>query len=483
MLPCLATLAVLVTGSGAAAQVPFQRVQIASNAGDVKLVGDIDLDGTVDLVLGGMPSEGLNWYHYPSWTRTRIATPAVEFTTDGDLGDMDGDGDLDIVVPDGPSGNNLLWFENPARGPNGSVGNPFAASQWVRHVIGAVGSWGKDVWIADLDHDGRTDVATRSSSEVYAFFQAANGSWTRQLLTRSNLGQEGMAAGDVDLDGNVDLVLWRVWLRNPGGSAAHNGANWIAYPIDNANIDPAFKALVADVDLDGENDLLFSSSENTADVLWYSHGGNPRGTWQRHVITTSANRAHTLQVADIDGDGDNDVVVGHMHTSSTPGVRIYYNSNGTATSWQVQIVDGTNGVHNGVVADLGADGDVELVGANWTGNPPLQVWENLLPANAEILTVEALPPGLASPIRTTNCIPNSIVVCWITAAGTTAPYPTGLNTTFDLANPLILDWGFCAANGVIDFEITPPAEIAGITIWFQSMEIGRKSNVVARRVQ
>ncbi|MFO1050678.1 MAG: VCBS repeat-containing protein [Planctomycetota bacterium] len=468
----------------AGAQVPFQVTQLANNAGDVKLVGDIDLDGTPDVVLGGGTSEGLNWYHYPSWALTRIATPAVEFTTDGELGDVDGDGDLDIVVPDGSSGNNLLWFENPARNAGRPDGNPFSPSQWTRHVIGSIGSWGKDIELADFDRDGRLDVATRSQSDCLIFFQGSAGTWSGQLITTSDLGQEGMTSGDVDKDGNVDLVVFGVWLRNPGGNAARNGANWSHHVVDAGSfVDPAFKALVADVDLDGENDILFSSSENTSDVMWFSHGGNPqRNGWLRHVIYANANRCHTLQVADVDRDGDKDVIVGQMHTSSTPGVRVFYNTNGAATNWQMQVVDNVNGVHNGVIADVGADGDLDLVGANWTGNPPLEVWENMLPSNQEILSVDDLLAGRSSAIRVTNANPNQVVVLWLTGSGTTTPYQTGLGTTFDLANPLLYQWGAAGSNGVADFEITAPVFLSGITIWFQSMEIGRKSNVVSRRV-
>jgi hypothetical protein len=476
-------LALLAGGPLVRAQVTYQRIDLANNAGDVKLVGDIDLDGTVDVVLGGSRNEGLNWYHYPDWTGTRIATPTVEFTTDGALGDVDGDGDLDVVVPDGSSGTNLLWFENPARNHGAANGNPFSAAQWRRHALGTIGSWGKDVHLADLDRNGLIDVVARSSSICYAWFQDAGDVWTRVEITRNTLGQEGLAIGDIDVDGHVDVVAHGVWIRNPGGSAARTTSHWTTYRIDSNQVDPAFKALVADLDGDARPDVLYSSSENTAEVLWYSHAGDPRGPWTPHTILASANRAHTLQAADLDGDGDTDVIVGFMHTSNTPGVRAFYNRNGLGTSWQMQVVDSTNGVHNGVIADIGADGDFELLGANWTGNPPLRAWINRTPATEEILTVPSLTPEVNSTFRVTNCIPNSIVVCWITAAGTTAPYPTGLGTTFDLANPVILSWGVCGPNGVIDFEITMPAIMSRRTLWVQSMEIGRKSNVVARRVR
>ncbi len=349
--------------------VPFDYVEVDNNAGDIKLVGDIDGDTYPDLVLGGMPGEKLNWYHYPSWQKTVIATPNNEFTTDGRLGDVDGDGDLDIVVPDGDSGDNLVWFENPR-----PSGDPFTGSEWTRHTIGAIGSWGKDVHVSDYDNNGFLDVATRRDNAVMIFFQMSANTWNKVELSGLNTGHEGMTSGDVDKDTHDDLVVQGQWVRNPGGDAARNPANWTPYDIGPANSD--FKALVVDLNKDGHMDVLFSSSENTADVNWWSaDGGDPTGTWTKHTIVASLERCHTLQAADMDNDGDMDVVLAQMHTSTDQEIMVWYNTNGQATSWSKQVVD-TGGLHNGVVADIGSDGDYDIYGANWTGNPPARLWIN-----------------------------------------------------------------------------------------------------------
>jgi hypothetical protein len=357
--------------------VPFTLKIIDPNiAGDCKMVGDIDGDGFVDLIIGGMPAEGLNWYQYPDWKKTVIATPNNEFTTDGALGDVDADGDLDIIVPDGDQGDNLVWFENPK-----PSGDPFEGSQWQRHEVGAVDGWGKDVFTEDYDGDGHLDIATRNDGSAMIFFQTQQATWVHMQFQDVDTGHEGMAQGDVNGDGDADLVLHGVWLRNPGGAAARTESNWTEYRIGDANSD--FKALVTDLNQDGQADVLFSSSENVADVNWWTPTtGDPGGSWEKHTILNSLEKAHTLQAADMDKDGDQDLVVAQMHTSSSNEIMVLYNVDGQATTWEKQLVD-TGGLHNGVVADIGNDGDFDIFGANWTGNPPVRLWINPLESTKE----------------------------------------------------------------------------------------------------
>lgn len=325
------------------------------------------------MIIGGISDEKLNWYHYPTWQKIVITAPEIEFTTDGRLGDIDSDGDLDIVVPDGDGLDNLVWFENPR-----PTSDPFSGDAWIRHTVGTIGSWGKDVHVSDFDDNGFLDIATRRDDAVMIFFQVSMDFWTKMEFDGLDIGNEGLTSGDVDGDNHVDLVVRGQWVRNPGGEAARKLSNWIPNDIGPADTD--FKALVADVNSDGHMDVLFSSSENTANVDWWSaDNGDPTGTWTKHTILPMMERVHTLQAADLDLDGDMDVVLGQMHTSTANEIMIMSNVDGQATSWEKQLVD-TGGLHNGVVADIGNDGDYDIFGANWTGNPPVRLWENQLDA-------------------------------------------------------------------------------------------------------
>ncbi len=355
----------------ASATPPCFTVQVVDDtmAGDCKMAGDVDQDGLLDLIVGGSIGEGLCWYRFPTWRKTLIARPNDQFTTDGAVGDVDRDGDPDIVVPDGNQGVNLVWFRNP-----GPVGDPGVAGQWERVPVAALDDWGKDVELADFDRDGRMDIAVRTPGSVRVFFQDEGEAWS-SVMVADRLQGEGMCSGDVDSDGDVDLALAGVWLDNPSERGDARGLAWEAHVIDGSMYRDV-KGVVADINADGHRDIVYSCSEGVGDVAWYSpDAGDPRGTWSKHVVVPGLYRGHTLQVADMDGGGGLDIIVGQMHTTNERVLAIYLNSGGVDPSWTMLPVADT-GLHSGVVADFAASGHPGIFGCNWTGHPPVRYWVN-----------------------------------------------------------------------------------------------------------
>jgi hypothetical protein len=129
-------------------------------------------------------------------------------TVDGEAGDIDGDGDLDIVM------GGLIWYENPL--PKGDPAKtPWAAHQVADHRT-------HDIELADLDKDGRLDIVTRDQSDfghkagdkVYLWRQEAEGKWSEHIIACPH--GEGLALGDLDRDGDPDVVTGGIWFENDG---------------------------------------------------------------------------------------------------------------------------------------------------------------------------------------------------------------------------------------------------------------------------
>lgn len=341
-------------------EIPFEYKVIDTDmSGDCKMLGDIDGDGYQDIMVAGYQ---MYCYIYPNWTKTLIANCNTEFTTDADLGDIDGDNDLDVVIPDGKGLNNLLWFENSL-----SEEDPTFHS-WNVHVIGSIGDWGKDIELDDYDGDNRLDVATRSQTDAYIFFQNGSDTWDRVHIYNIG-GGEGMGSGDVDSDGDRDLVLNGYWLENPRPGGNPSEDTWLKHDID--SMYKTIKALVVDINDDGKNEIFFSNSEGDGEVRWYEATDPKNGPWIRHDID-NLNKCHTLQAADMDLDGDLDIIVSEMFEN----VIVFLNK-GNGLSWYKQVL-GPRGIHNGVVGDIGNDGDIDVVGAMYIGHSPVNMWENKL---------------------------------------------------------------------------------------------------------
>jgi hypothetical protein len=342
----------------AAAQPTFNRKVIDSTfAGDVKSIGDIDGDGFADLVIGGYQ---MYVYRYPTWTKQLVATAAVEFTTDMQLGDVDNDGDLDIITADGSSGNNVLWLENP---------RPSSSSAWTRHLIGSHGTWAHDVEIGDLDHDGKLDVITRGQFTLL-FFQNTPTSWTRRDISSVIGGGEGIGTGDVNGDGYLDLAAAGAWIASP---TSPRTGTWVArsitggFPWDTT-------AAIRDLNNDGRADVLFSGQHTRGKVAWYEAPGDPvNGVWLEHVVDTNM-ASHKLQLGDINKDGRLDVVAG----LELAELSIYLSKGDASFTFTKQVLS-TNGLHNQRLGDIGNDGDLDIFGANYLNNPPVELWENTTP--------------------------------------------------------------------------------------------------------
>ncbi|MGD8413345.1 MAG: VCBS repeat-containing protein, partial [Candidatus Latescibacterota bacterium] len=272
--------------------------------------------------------------------------------------DMDGDGDLDVVMSNYGSG--IYWYENPS---------DLDAGSWAAHRLGE--GYGHDLEVGDVDADGDLDVVTCDKKRVVLWVNENSTNW-EPVVVHDEAG-EGTALEDIDGDGDLDILFHGLWLENPG--EVRGAGEWPAHTVAPGWHNEA-RVAVGDMDGDGRRDVVLSVSESEGQIAWFAPPADPaEGEWTRHDIEPGRTTGvHGLQVADFDDDGDLDVAAAEMHTSPKRRVTIYLNDEG---QWRGLVLS-KDGSHNIRAADIGSDGDIDIVGKNYGGTDRvIELWENL----------------------------------------------------------------------------------------------------------
>ena len=130
------------------------------------------------------------------------------------------------------------------------------------------------------------------------------------------------------------------------------------------NFDGAETIFAADIGGDGDMDILGASNEDD-DIVWWENTAtfsfDP--TWSSANIATSADRAMDVYVADMDNDGDLDIVSASYKDDT---IAWYENDGASNPSWTASnIATSANGAESVFVADMDNDGDMDIVSASW----------------------------------------------------------------------------------------------------------------------
>jgi len=331
---------------------------------------DVNRDGKSDILCGGF------WYEAPTWEKHVVREIREEGGYHYDFAnlpmDVDGNGWVDTV---GAAWHNKMvyWVRNP-----GKTGEP-----WPVFEIDTPGNMETAI-TADINGDGQPDILPNimSAAAWYEFKRdpaAPNGvRWIKHDLPQAAAGH-GIGAGDVNGDGRCDVVAPNGWLEQ----MADGSWTWHAeFQLGTTSI----PILVHDVDGDGDSDILWGLGHDYG-IYWLEQGRDPNGqrTWARHLIDDSWSQPHFPLLADLDGDGADDLVVGkryHAHNGHDPGGNdpvcvYYYTFDRGAKRWTRHVIHEGGRVGfgiNTVAEDIDGDGDLDVLAPGKSG---LYLLENL----------------------------------------------------------------------------------------------------------
>ena len=291
-----------------------------------------------DFALDDSTHGGSLWWAKPAadWDQEWRLHPLGKISTSHRLrwANLDGKGRLGLVdavllgfgavAPDYKAPAPLTWFEMPEiyrRGHASAQESP--PLEWPSHRIDDSLTVVHGVNVLDWDGDGRDEILTASFEGVHVFHSAGYGA--DLTWTRTHLG-----AGDQQ--------------SSPKRGASEIGVGKVAGTRFLATIEPWH----------GDQ------------VVVYSEAG-PGELWTRRVIDPGFHEGHALACADLDGDGNDEIVAGFRGPGTS--LYVYYAADASGLNWERQLLDAEMAASGMAIADVNGDGrkDVVAIGSS-TGN-------------------------------------------------------------------------------------------------------------------
>jgi dienelactone hydrolase len=330
-------------------------------------------DGRPDIVCGAY------WYESPTWA-PHLFREVNEIRGRFDdysnlLMDVNSDGHLDIISANYRS-ESLYWIENPGRTlPDGQF--------WRRHLVEKPGPM-ETARLFEVDADGQLDVLP-NGTKFAAWWSVQSGSspvWNRLPLP-DELAGHGIGFGDINGDGRVDIIGPRGWAEAPLDRCRERWQFHPEFTLwQDASI--PIQVLDVDRDGDADL-VWGRGHQVGLYWLEQSRNDRGERSWQSHVIDTGLSQAHSVELADLNVDGVPEIITGSRYMGHDGKDQGEYNPRTVCSyeflperhTWKKTVISQRPDVGFDLdpeIADLDGDGDPDVL---CSGRSGLFLLENL----------------------------------------------------------------------------------------------------------
>jgi len=319
---------------------------------------DVDGDDDTDVLGAARYGDDITWWENTDGT----GTVWTVHTVDGDFNgatsvytaDVDGDSDVDVLGA-ADMADDIAWWENT----DGS------GTAWTKHTVDDDFNGAASVYSADVDGDGDRDVlgAGYIDNEI-SWWENTDGTgtvWTKHNVSGLFSGARSVFATDLNGDGDMDVLGAAAfggisWWENTDGA----GTVWTERTVD-GSFEGAVSVYATDVDGDGVTDVV-GAGYMANEIAWWENTDGTGTVWTKHTVNDHFRSAYSTFAADVDGDGDTDVLGAARYGDD---ITWWENTDGTGTSWIEHTVDGAFDYAIAVyAADVDGNGDTDVLGAS-----------------------------------------------------------------------------------------------------------------------